>query len=255
MIPNDNRDLELLWVRVELQTASFLIGALYHPPKFGYPIVELYDYTEATLEELLLQNPDASVILAGDFNQLNIDEVSARTGLLPLVKTPTRGEKILDMTMTSALHLLQVKVISSAVRTDHKAILATPDGEIRDRTKTSSTRTFRRRSPGQHAELLYHLRNFSSEQYEVTEPDVAWSEFYATIIEWMDTFYPLRTITITSRDPAYITPELKFLLRRRNRLMRQQKNGSGCCTDTEDWAGDNSFQQQRVAQAGHSIRD
>jgi len=38
------------------------------------------------VEELLLQNPDASVILAGDFNQLNIDEVWARTGLLPLVK-------------------------------------------------------------------------------------------------------------------------------------------------------------------------
>jgi len=125
--------------------------------------------------------------------------------------------------MTSALHLLQVKVITSAVRTDHEAILATPGEEIQDRTKTSSTRTFRRRSSGQHAELLYHLRNFSSEQYEVTEPDVAWSEFYATIIEWMDTFYPLRTITITSRDPACITPELKFLLRWRNWLMRQQK--------------------------------
>jgi len=33
-------------------------------------------------------------------------------------------------------------------------------------------------------------------------------------------FFPLRTITLSSTEPAYITPEIKNMLRRKNRLMR-----------------------------------
>jgi len=64
--------------------------------------------------------PNASVVLAGDFNKLNIAEVSARTGLQPQVKTPTRGEKVLDMLMTSAPNSYLIKVTTSAVRSDVK---------------------------------------------------------------------------------------------------------------------------------------
>ena len=35
----------------------------------------------------------------------------------------------------------------------------------------------------------------------------------------LDEFYPERTITVTSRDPSYVTPEIKAKLRRKNRLM------------------------------------
>ena len=34
-------------------------------------------------------------------------------------------------------------------------------------------------------------------------------------------FYPLCTITVTSRDPAFVTPSIKANLRRKNRLMRK----------------------------------
>jgi len=57
----------------------------------------------------------------------------------------------------------------------------------------------------------------------VEEPEAAWLEFYAIITSWLDHFYPLRSVTITSRDPGYMTPEIKYLLRRRNRPMRRQK--------------------------------
>ena len=34
-------------------------------------------------------------------------------------------------------------------------------------------------------------------------------------------FYPERTVTITSRDPPYVTGYIKYMLRRKNRLMRR----------------------------------
>src|SRR6218665_1052929 len=76
------------------------MGALYHPPKPCYEKGVLMDFTERSLEELLAVDMGAEVILGGDFNKLNV-EVSIRTGLVPLVKVPTRGGKILDMLMTS----------------------------------------------------------------------------------------------------------------------------------------------------------
>ena len=36
----------------------------------------------------------------------------------------------------------------------------------------------------------------------------------------LNCFYPLRTITVTSRDPHYIAPEIKAKLRCKNKLMR-----------------------------------
>jgi len=36
----------------------------------------------------------------------------------------------------------------------------------------------------------------------------------------LDRFYPTRTITVTSADPHFVTPAVKVMLRRKNRLMR-----------------------------------
>ena len=37
----------------------------------------------------------------------------------------------------------------------------------------------------------------------------------------LDTFYPLRTVTVTNRDPYFVTRKIKSLLRKRNRLMHR----------------------------------
>ena len=87
--------------------------------------------------------------------------------------------------MTSLPQLHQIKVVASAVRSDHKAIIATPDGGIRDRTKTSCTKQFRRRTPGQHVDLLLYLWDIDFDRMEVGKPETAWLEFYAAITGWL----------------------------------------------------------------------
>ena len=44
-------------------------------------------------------------------------------------------------------------------------------------------------------------------------------QFYATALGLLNKYYPERTITITSRDPEYIAPDIKAKLRRKNKLM------------------------------------
>ena len=44
--------------------------------------------------------------------------------------------------------------------------------------------------------------------------------FYEVAMQLLERFYPQRLITVTSRDPYYITAAIKAKLRRKNRLMR-----------------------------------
>jgi hypothetical protein len=44
--------------------------------------------------------------------------------------------------------------------------------------------------------------------------------FYTIARNFMDQFYTEQTITLTSRDPPYVTPAIKSILRRNNKLMR-----------------------------------
>jgi len=43
----------------------------------------------------------------------------------------------------------------------------------------------------------------------------------------IDQFYPEREITVTSSDPHFVTPAVKSILRRKNRLMRVGRTAKG----------------------------
>jgi hypothetical protein len=54
----------------------------------------------------------------------------------------------------------------------------------------------------------------------ITNTQEEFDSFYATATCLLNQFYPQRSITLTTRDPQFITPEIKAMLRRKNRLMR-----------------------------------
>ena len=121
-----------------------------------------------------------------------------------------------------------VRVVTSIVRTDHKAVVALSDRRhSRLPPKSSVQLSYRRRSPVQHAQFLRHvasmdLRNpcptASSDPSINTQAEFDY--FYSTALGLLDQFYPEHSIKVTSRDPAYLTPTTKSMLRRKNRLMR-----------------------------------
>ena len=93
--------------------------------------------------------------------------------------------------------------------------------------KTTTVRTFREASPAQHDQFLQHLSdtgfnycedgNFPAADADTQEH---FDAFYSAALELLDRFYPERAITVSSRDPYYLTPAIKAELRRRNRLHR-----------------------------------
>src|SRR6218665_457954 len=110
-----------------------------------------------------------------------------------------------------------VKVVASALKTDHRAIIATDGGTINHQPQQAPVRiAYLRRTPTQYATLLASLSetNFNS-IYASDDRQTSWDLFYA------EARSSLRQVTITSSaDPYFTTPEIKYLLRRKNRLMR-----------------------------------
>ena len=220
----DDRAYELHWVRV----GSVFVAALYHPPKPLYTTEALLDYIEACVDEVGRDFPAAHIVLAGDVNQLPEDDLVERTGLSQIVHQPTRGANILDRVYVSCPLLFHtVRVVASVVKSDHKAVVAYPEQGQCFQRKSTMQRMFRLKTPAQHALFLQHVANMEFDNpYPTAYSDPAMNTqsefdyFYSISIALLNQFYPQRTITMTSRDPEFITPEIKSKLRRKNKLMR-----------------------------------
>ena len=87
--------------------------------------------------------------------------------------------------------------------------------------KTAVQKTFRRISPPQHAAFLQYIQTLDLDLSTLScDAQETFDVFYDMVTGLLNHFYPERTITVTSRDPAYVTPAIKAKLRRKNRLMR-----------------------------------
>ena len=162
-------------------------------------------------------------------NQLPDNEVVTRTGMMSIVKQPTRGNNKLDRIYVSDYDYSGVKVVKSAVTSDHMAIVAFSGDVVRTAGKTKRVCTFRKHTAVQHA---HFLASVATPVHTVNPDGDPWDEYdrlYGVLSDLLDTYYPVRAATLTSADPPYITPAVKHMLRRKNNLMRSgrpERSGS-----------------------------
>lgn len=84
-------------------------------------------------------------------------------------------------------------------------------------------RSFRQRSPDRHAHYLSQLSHLHYSSDYNADTQTEFNSFYTYLHNLLDSYYPKRTITVTSSEPKFMTPALKAMLRRRNRLMRASR--------------------------------
>jgi len=147
--------------------------------------------------------------------------VAQQTGLTQIVYQPTRGTNVLDRIFESSPMYNVVRVVTSVLKSDHRAVVAYASQNNCATKKTTQRVTFRAKTPDQHASFLKHLRSLDmNSPQSLGDTQGEFDHFYNTAFQLLNQFYPERTITVTSRDPGYITPAIKASLRRKNRLMR-----------------------------------
>jgi Reverse transcriptase (RNA-dependent DNA polymerase) len=215
---------ELLWVKTSVLSTACYIGALYHPPKPLYNVADLVTYITRCIDCIAAESPSAIIILAGDCNQLPDAALSA-LGLTCVVDQPTHMGHFLDRIYCSQPLYCNVKVVASAINTAHKMIIArTDDRFIVDNNKRRTTVRIVKRSANQDYGALHDLHTIDWSPIvscPLTQP--AFDAFYDVLNTVIHKHYPTRTVTITSRDPPFVTPHIKLMLRERNKLMRGGK--------------------------------
>ena len=216
----DHSNFELLWVELNDSSSKIYIGALYHPPQPIYDAKELLIHIERTIEELSTRHPEALIILGGDLNQLSESEITDRTGLVGIVHQPTRNKSCLDRVYVSAPCYSSVQVVTSAVKSDHKAVVAGCGSVSQAVASRAKHLTCRRKSPSQNSQFLRCLSSydFGTEGSSVQKD---FDNFYKASLSLLDKYYPEKQIKITPKDPDFITPEIKCKLRIKNKLMRK----------------------------------
>ena len=216
---------ELLLVKTFIHTDSHFICAIYHPPKALYNTADLLKYIADMLDYILAHYSGATVTIAGDLNQLSNEELCS-LGLLSIVNVPTHRGHCLDRIYTTSPMYSNVKVVKSCITTEHCAIIAKSDNSnIIDFNKTRQQVKLRKHSPTQFASLFNDLQSFT--WHHITDCSisihVAFERFYESAVFFLDKHFPERTVTLTSRDPAFVTPLIKLQLREKQKLMRKGK--------------------------------
>ena len=219
----DNDHIELLWVGTYNNRTHFF-GCVYHPPKPIYQPDILLDILEQSTIDIQVSYPHAEITIAGDFNQLSDASIVDKTGLVPIVKDPTRGTSFLDRIYTSDIHYENIKVVKSCVRSDHYCIVAYSGNIIECYKKERRVCDFRQHTPSQKAAFLQNEHELDVNSLQnIADTQLAFDSFYDSLLLKLNTYFPLRKITLTDRDPEYITPAVKAMLRKKNHLMRQSK--------------------------------
>jgi hypothetical protein len=105
------------------------------------------------------------------------------------------------------------------VKSDNIAIIAYTGDEKKTIGKISSKRSFRKCTAPQHARFLAAATITLTVNVD-GDPQREFDNFYTAMHSMIDKYYTVRQVTITSSDPDYVTPAIKSMLRRKNRLMR-----------------------------------
>ena len=130
-----------------------------------------------------------------------------------MVKTPTRGDNILDVFITNIPHFWKkIKVAKSLVISDHRMIIPYP----RETVKVTRTDVYFR-DVRQHRKLNMWKELKDVDWNEIHNEEQSLEEmvekFYATIWPKFEKSFPMIKVRTSTRDPPFISPLLKHLLK------------------------------------------
>ena len=215
--PPDSERYEVIWIRMNYHSKDILLCGLYAPPDINSDsrssIINHFSYT---IIDAVSNNPHLVVILAGDLNSINGNDVVSRTPLTQLNSFFTRKNKLLDYIFCSHPNYFKdVLAFNPPFHTDHIGVLCIPS----ERPKNFARVIYYRDLRAQNKLHLHHLlSNIDlSIVYSLTDIDDAVQYLESTLLSCLDSACPWKKCKIKSRDPVYMSPLLKLLIQRKNK--------------------------------------
>ncbi|XP_028414902.1 uncharacterized protein LOC114537989 [Dendronephthya gigantea] len=217
-------DYEVICITIRLPLGQhMLICGVYHPPKYNYPEGDIMNYIVNFADNVLDNLPGTVIVCGGDLNKLNVKRLEELSGWTTLVDFPTRGNSCLDNCLVNWSDLFgKCYPINMLTKTDHKGVIL-PAGiklpPVRRKIQVRDQREHRKN------DLYMALAQENwNEVFLSTDIDQAVNELEKVIHGHLDRCMPLRTVTMSSRDPIWMSPLVKVMLRVKSRISKGNKD-------------------------------
>lgn len=219
VLPLEPTDLEVLWISLRPQRlprgfSQLVCGVIYHPPGANENMI--IDYLSNNLQFIESKYPHAAVILAGDFNHLNITEVSQQYSLTQMVNFPTRGNNTLDLVLTNLPDKYSTaEKLPALGLSDHLAIAVYPKNRP---IQSNSTKIIKTRDLRESKKIALG-RYLSNIDWRLVESKGTCQEmtniFTDLVTQGVDILLPLKTMKIHHSDPPWLTQKFRLLIKKR----------------------------------------
>ena len=232
----DQSDVESIWIslkphKLPRDITSIILGVIYHSTSNKEPEnVVLRDHVQNNLDSLLFEEPNALVLLTGDFNPTStgfkMKYITQMNHLKQLISFKTRDSAILDWLLTNRPKLFEVSRLPKIGSSDHYTILAKPNIAISSKQTITKIKIRDMRNSAWCAFGRWITKqNWSSVLSASTSKD-KFDLFMSELDQAVNTFLPQKMIKKHPTDRPWITNTIKLWISRRQCVFQQQGKNS-----------------------------
>lgn len=229
--PSSSSVCEVLWINVIHNLTSLFIGCVYHPPRPKYIASTLMSVLAEDIDHICSLSDNAIVILAGDFNTLDTSFITTDLGLIYLSTNPTHGPNTLDKVFISQPDLFVANIANAILKTKHKLVYlkdASATSTCDDLELINGNNRIIKKSVNYNLsvdnvnKLRFNLSALDSVCLS-SSPVCYFNACFEFVKSAINCCIPCKQTTIRAKDPAFLTPMLKSLLRQRYKLRKKSK--------------------------------
>jgi hypothetical protein len=213
--------IELIWIKLRYCHLTYYVACAYLPPRPTYPSTTLFTRLSLDIDYINSISDDHIIILAGDLNNNHKEVINLDAGLVWIPTAPTHGPNTLDVFLTNRPDLFTACVHKSLTKTKHLSVI------LGQENTASSTNLIVKKE--QHD---YRVKNLDKLRFELASHNWdhiqcnddtrnAYEGFIATVTNLIADSIPCKVISLRHKDPEFITPLIRQLLRKRCKLRMQ----------------------------------
>ena len=215
-----SNDHESIWVtlhpnKLPRSVSSIAIGVIYHPP--GANNYNLYNHICHSVDTILKKHPNAGIVILGDFNSFKENSMRNLYDLKQIVKSNTRGNKILDKIFTNLDQFYnEPKILPPLGRSDHSVITCYPNIQSSYIKPHNKTVSYRSNDFTSKVFLVHELKEYNwTTLYELNTCEDKFNMFMSVITDLLDKHLPYKEFIKNTSDKPWVTNDYKSLIIKR----------------------------------------
>ena len=206
---------EILWLllkpaRIPRPFSTILLVGVYSPPGQSVELMtEIIKCISDGIKAVPCERPSSGIIIARDFNKLNLEPFCRQFGLRNLVYSPTRGNATLDQFLTNMSHLFEpVEHLPPPLgRSNHQCLLLKPKQPLK---LPPVTKKFRPMKPGNLQTLQVEMCKETWESViNAVDVDDKVSIFNTLVANMLNIAMPEKSVQVHASNKPWITPRTK----------------------------------------------